>query len=144
MVKRSILLLIGCLLLAGCATSTVESRKKERSGAYSALTSEERELVDKGQVKVGMSQDGVYIAWGQPAQILQSETKDGLTTVWLYHGTSMEETRYWTFREVPYKGSVFLERYLDRDYYPRDYVQAEITFVGGKVVRWRTLPRPTY
>lgn len=144
MVKRSIPLLIGCLLLAGCATSTVESRKKERSSAYSALTSEERDLVDKGQVRVGMSQDGVYIAWGQPSQILQSETKDGLTTVWLYHGSSMEETRYWTFREVPYKGSVFLERYLDRDYYPRDYVQAEITFVGGKVVRWRTLPRPTY
>ena len=56
----------------------------------------------------------------------------------------MEETRYWTFRQVPYRGNVFLERYLERDYDPRAYVSAEIVFVGGKVSSWRTLARPTY
>src|SRR2546427_13191836 len=117
MVKRSIPLLIGCLLLlAGCATSTVESRKKERWSAYSALSPEEKELVDRGQIKVGMGQDAVYIAWGPPAQILQNQTgNSGVQTVWLYHSTTMQETRYGTFREVPYRGHVFLERYLDRD-----------------------------
>jgi hypothetical protein len=146
MVKRSIPLLIGCLLLlAGCATSTVESRKKERWSAYSALSPEEKELVDRGQIKVGMGQDAVYIAWGPPAQILQNQAgNSGVQTVWLYHSTTMQETRYWTFREVPYRGHVFLERYLDRDYDPRDYVSAEIVFVDGKVASWRTLPRPTY
>ena len=140
----TILLLVGALLFAACATSTVESRKRERWAAYSALTADQKDLVDQGQIKVGMSQDAVYIAWGQPAEILQSETKDGLTTTWLYHGTWMQETRYWTFREVPYKGTVFLERYPDRDYDPRGYVSAEIVFIGGAVARWRTLPRPTY
>ncbi len=143
--KRSILLLIGCLLLVGCATSTVATRKKERQVAYNALTPEEKELVDKGQIQTGMSQDAVYIAWGPPAQILQNQAGgSGVQTVWLYEGTTMQETRYWTFRQVPYKGHVFLERYLDRDYDPLDYVQAEIVFVGGKVASWRTLPRPTY
>lgn len=142
--KRWLVLLVGCSLLAGCATGTIESRRKDRAAAYAALTAEEKELVDKGQIKVGMNQDAVYIAWGPPAEILQSETQDGLLTTWLYHGVWTEETRYWTFREVPYKGTVFLERYLEHDYFPRNYVQAEIVFAGGEVTRWRTLPRPTY
>jgi hypothetical protein len=136
-------MIVASLLLTGCATSTVESRKKEREAAYSALSPEERELVDKGQIKVGMGQDSVYIAWGKPAQVLQSESGgSGMTITWLYHGSWMEETRYWNYREVPYQGGVFLERYLDRDYSPRDYLSAEIVFVDGKVARWRTLPRP--
>ncbi len=142
------LLLFGCVLLAslaGCATSTVESRKKERPAAYAALSAEEKELVDRGQIKVGMSQDAVFIALGPPADILQSQAgNSGVQVTWLYYGTTMQETRYWTFREVPSKGHVFLERYLDRDYDPRDYVSAEIVFVDGKVASWRTLPRPTY
>ena len=145
MVKRSIVCLLGLLLFIGCATSTVESRKKERLAAYNALPAEDKESVDKGQIKTGMSQDAVYIAWGPPAQILQNQAgNNGVQTVWLYEGTTMQETRYWTFREVPYGGHRFLERYLDRDYDPRNYVSAEIVFVGGKVASWRTLPRPTY
>ena len=143
--KRSIVCLLGLLLFTGCATSTVESRKKERPAAYNALSAEDKELVDKGQIKTGMSQDAVYIAWGPPAQILQNQAGNhGVQTVWLYEGTTMQETRYWTFREVPYRGHVFLERYLDRDYDPRNYVSAEIVFVDGQVASWRTLPRPTY
>ncbi|PYM16250.1 MAG: hypothetical protein DME18_01935 [Verrucomicrobia bacterium] len=140
-----LILLLGCLLLAGCASSTIESRKKERAAAYAALPQQERELADKGQIQTDMSQDAVYIAWGPPAQILQNQSgNNGVQTVWLYEGTTMQETRYWTFREVPYRGHIFLERYLDRDYDPRAYVSAEIVFVGGKVASWRTLPRPTY
>lgn len=144
-VKGSLLLLVCFALVAGCTTSTVESRKKERAAAYGALTAEEKELVDKGQIQTGMSQDVVYIAWGPPSQILQNQAgTGGVQTVWLYEGTTMEETRYWTFRQVPYRGHVYIERYLDRDYDPRGYVSAEIVFVGGKVESWRTLPRPTY
>ena len=144
-VNQSVVLFLGLLLLAGCATSTVESRKQERSAAYAALPAEEKELVDNGHIKVGMSQDAVYMAWGRPAEILQRESgNSGLQNIWLYHGTAMRETRYWTFREVPYQGTIFLERYLDRDYDPQDYVRAEIIFAGDKVASWRTLPRPLY
>jgi len=144
-VKGSLLLLVCCLLAAGCSSSTIESRKKERAAAYGALTAEEKELVDKGQIHTGMNQDVVYIAWGPPSQVLQNQTgAGGVQTVWLYEGTTMEETRYWTFRQVPSRGNVFLERYLERDYDPRAYVSAEIVFVEGKVSSWRTLARPTY
>ena len=70
-----------CLLLTGCAsTATVESRKKERATGYSALTPEFKSLVDTGQIRKGMTEDAVYIAWGKPAQILQQENAQGPAT----------------------------------------------------------------
>jgi len=136
------ILVASVLVVAGCKSSTVETRKTERSAAYGSLSADQRELVDKGQIKVGMSEDAVYIAWGQPAQILTSEDQKGRVTTWLYQGTVLEENRYWTYREVSHDGRTYLERYLDRDYNPRDYVSSEITFQNGVVLKWRTLPKP--
>ena len=112
--------------------------------AYSALTPEERELVDTGQIKIGMSADAVYIAWGPPAEQLEGEDENGRYRIWRYMGSWMEENRYWAYREVGSGPGLYLERYLTSDYMPRDYVRAEIVFEQGKVKRWRTLPRPAY
>jgi hypothetical protein len=142
--RTSEMLLIGfaVLFLVSCATSNVESRKQERWSAYTALPPEQQALVDEGQIKVGMNADAVFIAWGQPAQILESETAQGRITTWVYQGQWMEETRYWTFREISRADGVFLERHLESDYQPRRYVSAEIVFENGVVKSWRTLPRP--
>ncbi|MBI4662931.1 MAG: hypothetical protein HY735_29325 [Verrucomicrobia bacterium] len=142
--KSSAFMLIGACLLVGCATSTIESRREERFSAYTALSAEHRQLVDHGQIKVGMSPDAVFIAWGAPTEILESETEQGHTTVWIYHGQWMQESRYWTYREISRDGTAFLERHLESDYFPRSYIRAEIYFVSGRVVRWQTLPRPAY
>jgi hypothetical protein len=141
-VKSTCFGLLCVLLLAGCATSTVETRKKERAAAYAALPADQQELVDQGKIRVGMAPEGVYIAWGPPSEVLEQETAQGHTTIWIYHGQWAQEYRYWTFREVPHQGTVFLERVLETDYYPRSYIQAEIIFQGGAVASWRTLPRP--
>lgn len=130
------------IFLASCATSTVESRKQERMTSYLSLTPEQKRLVDAGQIRVGLNADAVYIAWGPPGEVVESESDQGHITTWIYHGQTMEETRYWTFREVPRDGTVFLERHLESDYSPRSYVRAEIQFVEGQVKAWRTLPKP--
>ena len=140
--KFFVFALFACLVLTGCATSTIESRRKERLAAYEGLSPELKTLVDKGQLKVGMSQDAVYISWGPPSEVLQSETAEGALTTWNFHGAWMQETRFWTYREVTKDNTTFLERYLERDYNPRDYVKAEIIFMNGAVKQWRTLPRP--
>lgn len=134
--------LLTCALLTGCATSTIESRRLERLAAYEGLSPDLKTLVDKGQIKVGMSQDAVYISWGPPSDVLQSETAEGALTTWQFHGAWMQETRFWTYREVNKDNTTFLERYLERDYNPRDYVKAEIIFMNGAVKQWKTLPRP--
>ncbi|MDB6040435.1 MAG: hypothetical protein JWM99_4276 [Verrucomicrobiales bacterium] len=113
--------------------------------AYQALSPEQQKLVDDGQIKVGMSADAVYIAWGPPSETLESEDQRGHATIWRYYGTWLQENRYWAYRETTVGGpDLQLERYLTSDYNPRDYVRAEIVIVGGNVQSWHTLPRPTY
>jgi len=130
------------LLLIGCKTSSIESRRNEKLAAYQDLSAELKALVDKGQIRIGMPADGVYIAWGAPAQILQSEDDGGIVTTWLYEGTYLQEYRYWNYREVQLRDGIFLERYLDTDYNSQNYLSAEIVFQNGLVKRWRMLPRP--
>jgi hypothetical protein len=135
------------LILCACSTpSTIESRRGEKQSAYSTLGPEEQALVDQGQIKMGMTTDAVYIAWGKPAQVLESEDPQrGRITTWQYQGSWMQENRYWAYRETRRGGAdLYLERYLVSDYQPRDYVRAEITFKDGRVLAWRTLPQPAY
>lgn len=133
--------------MTGCATpSTIETRRNEKPGAYVALASEEQKLVDEGQIKIGMSADAVYIAWGKPSEVLESEDgQQGRITTWRFYGSWMQESRYWAYRETRRGGDdLYLERYLVSDYQPRDYVRAEIHLKEGRVLSWRTLPRPAY
>ena len=133
-VKRGLFVLLAGMLLMGCATNGVETRKKERAAGYAALSPEFKTLVSDGQIRRGMSEDAVYIAWGKPAQILQVEDMNGLRVSWIYTGGWLEETRYWYGnRRVP-----------QTDYQPRSYVKAEIVFSNGVVESWQTLPQPVY
>jgi hypothetical protein len=134
---------VGLILLVGCATKpTVESRRQERPAAYAALTTEQQQLVDKGEIKVGMNEDAVYIAWGKPAQVLQSEDKSGHVTTWVYQGTTTDEYVGWRYMELAGpRGPIFTRR-LDSDFNVRDYVSAELVFRDGKLQSWRTLPKP--
>jgi hypothetical protein len=138
MVKYFLLLLCAGLTLVGCASSTVQSRRTERLAAYQTLPAEQKTMVDQGQISVGMNQDAVYIAWGPPSEKLAGGDERGTTETWLYYGEWMQESRYWSYREVRRGGYAVMERY----YTPQDYMRAEIVFAGGKVKSWRTLPRP--
>jgi hypothetical protein len=131
------------LLFTGCKSSTVESRRAERMAAYSALPADQRALVDGGQVRVGMNQDAVYIAWGLPQQKTQAEDGKGLSETWVYHSSTLDTYNYWTFRErTDRQGRTYLDRVLETDSQINSYVSAEITFAGGKVKSWRTFPTP--
>lgn len=136
--------LAAALLGAGCATkSTVETRKQERPGVYSNLSPELRQLVDQGRIKVAMPMEAVYIAWGKPSQIVQSETSEGASTTWVYQGTYWETHRYWTYRYHPYGSYRYYPApHLEHDYIPRSFIRAEVVFQDGVVKRWHTLPAP--
>lgn len=140
--KSLLILLVALGLVCGCATSTVEKRKQERYGAYSALSPEVKGLVDQGKIKVGMSMDAVYVAWGKPSQILRGESAAGSTVTWLYHGFYLETYRYWSYRGSYYGYRCYPEPHLEFDYHPRSYVRAEIIFENDVVKEWRSLPQP--
>ena len=139
----TILLAAAALFLAGCASSTVESRRTEKMAAYTALPADQRALVDQGQVRVGMNQDAVYIAWGPPQEKTQAENGAGLSETWVFHGSTLDTYNYWTFREhSDPSGRSYLDRVLETDSQIHSYVSAEITFANGKVQSWRTFPTP--
>ncbi len=126
--------------LTGCITSsTVDTRRQEKLSAYYNLPAEEKGLVDKGQIKIGMPSDAVYIAWGPPSQVLSGETDQGATTTWLYYGTRFEEIRRWNYYEVRRGRRSYHQPVLDFDYVPRSYVSAEVIFANGVVKSWRML-----
>lgn len=125
-------LLLMIVFVAGCATpSTIGSREQERVAAYTAFSPAIKTLVNQGEIQAGMTPDAVYIAWGPPAQILQSGNQNGTVTIWLYQGGYLQGTRYWLRGRSP--------RY---DYQPATYVSAEVIFANGVVQSWRTLPQP--
>lgn len=130
------------VLLGGCASSTVEKRKQERYAAYSGLVPEWKELVDQGRIKVGMSQDAVYIALGKPDEVVEQENQAGATVHWLYSASNLKEYRYWSHRSVKAGDRYYSEPYLAQDYYLQPYVKAEVVFEKGVVSSWRTLPSP--
>jgi hypothetical protein len=143
--KVALGLFCASLLCCGCATSTVETRKQERYGVYSELTPEMKSLVDQGKIKVGMPMDAVYIALGKPSQILTGESSKGNLVTWLYHGTYLQEYRYWSYHPYCFGYRYYYPApYLEYDYYPRSYVRAEVTFENGLVKEWRSLPQPGY
>ena len=86
--------------------------------------------------------DAVYIAWGKPAQILQNESPEGASTVWLYEGAWLDSGPTWIHRPMGRHGG--MQSYVVQDYFARSYVCAEFVFVNGKVRLWRTLPQPVY
>ncbi|MGI8966235.1 MAG: hypothetical protein ACR2H1_09145, partial [Limisphaerales bacterium] len=136
-ISRLILLVI---FLTGCATSTIPSRRQEKLSFYATLSPEDKELVDKGQIKIGIPSAAVYIAWGAPSKIMRGESDEGATTTWLYYGTHWQEYRFWNYRQVLVgRGQFFVEPYLDFQYEPSSYLRAEILFVNDQVKSWRTL-----
>ena len=138
-----VLLLAGLIVLSGCATpSTIESRRHERADVYQRLSPEQMAAVDSGKIKVGMTKDAVYIALGKPQQILQRETSQGATEIWLYMGQSYREVRYWSYHHYYAGPYLHASPFLSYDYYPLRYVRTEVIFEGNTVKEWRTLPQP--
>lgn len=136
------LLLIGALLWSGCATSTVEKRKQQQASAYSELPPEFKAAVAQGQIKVGMTTNAVYIAWGKPAEVLIGESAAGQTMTWIYRGTQLVEYRYWGYPGWCYYDRFYSYPFFAYEYYPHSYLRAEVVFEKGLVKEWRSLPRP--
>ena len=142
--KNLFLLLSMGLLATGCATSTIQSRTRERVAAYTALSPEWRDMVNQGQIKVGMPMDAVYVAWGKPSQVLTSESTNGTTTTWRYQGTSYQEYRYWSQNYYggvrhPSGSGYYSSPRLEFDYVATPYLAAEVIFEKGVVQSWQNL-----
>ena len=72
----------GALVLTGC--STVESRISDHPEVFQTLSPSDQALISQGQIRVGMPQDAVWLAWGAPEQKALGAMRGKATETWVY------------------------------------------------------------
>jgi hypothetical protein len=75
-------LVLGALLFTGC--STTESRISEHRDLFNSLSARDQQLVSGGQIRTGMSQNAVWLAWGSPDQRATGAMRGQMTETWIY------------------------------------------------------------
>jgi hypothetical protein len=136
--------LSGLVLAAGC--STPESRIARHPEAFASLPPDQQALVRDGRVGIGMDEETVKLALGNPSRISTITKADGTTEIWHYEenvyydgaflypgpypywgGPRGYPNAYWAFGPGPLD-------YLDEFDYPiASYDRFRIGFTKGKV-----------
>jgi len=128
-----ILIILALMIIAGCATNSISSRKHERSDAFANLSTSQQNAVEQGRILPGMSTNAVYIAWGKPSQI----TSNGSLLTWLFHEREYVEEKHITIRVGP-RAPGFPEE--TKTLYSRSVVRRSVTFDNGLVTEWNWTP----
>jgi hypothetical protein len=69
-------------ILASCYTT--ESRISGHPEIYQTLSPGDQALVSKGQIRAGMSQNAVWLAWGSPDRKIVGNMRGRPTETWVY------------------------------------------------------------
>jgi hypothetical protein len=120
------------LFFTSCAT---EARISQHPEIYQRLSARDQALVSQGEIRLGMTMDAVWLAWGTPEQKIPGETRRGEPTeTWVY-------LRYAT---PPSYGAPYYYGPFDWSYIPPKfpYPSKGVTFSNGRVVFFRNLPSP--
>ena len=83
----------GAILLTSCVTP--QDRISQHPEIYQSLSPKDQELVSHGQIRSGMSQSAVWLAWGNPDQKVQGEMRGRATETWVF--TNTEEAPGYAF-----------------------------------------------
>lgn len=70
------------LFLTSC--STTESRISDNPQMFNSLSPRDQDLVRQGQIRTGMSQNAVWLAWGDPERKSVGEMRGRPAETWIY------------------------------------------------------------
>jgi hypothetical protein len=76
---------VSAICLTGC--ETLENRISEHQDVFNSLSPRDQALVREGKIRSGMSQNGVWLAWGSPEQKTEGEMRGRPTETWIYVAT---------------------------------------------------------
>lgn len=132
--------IIAIVLLGVTACSTFESRAREKSDVFESLPSHEQKRLERGVIRVGDTEDMVYIALGRPDEKRAVDTADGRRDVWSYRSYWQEyastEWIGWHRSIVPGPRGfvIFHEPVTANIYRTHDEERIRVTFQNGRVV----------
>ncbi len=142
--KKLLMLLSACGVFASCAPNTPQARIERDPARFAALPASEKALVERGEIKRGMSRDGVALSWGAPSGVFAGSRDGKSTERWDYFGSRPVHTTYfyggygrygWHGRYHPYASYGF-GLGPEISYIP--YRRATVWFVRDKVDSWET------
>jgi hypothetical protein len=148
------------LLLVGCVTT--QTRIADHPDLFNSLTPADQALVSRGEIRTGMPQNGVWLAWGSPDQRGGGRNGNRPTETWIYYGTT--DAGYPAFgpgfyggygfgafgylHRGPYRRHFFYDPFYDPFFYSRinivRYPERFVSFENGRVVAYNFLPPPRY
>jgi hypothetical protein len=70
------------IILTSC--STTETRISNHPEIYQSLSPRDQALVSQGQIRTGMSENAVWLAWGSPEQRAVGNMRGRPTETWVY------------------------------------------------------------
>ena len=141
---RIILAGLAAAMFSNCTPSTPQSRIEQEPGRYGRLSSKDQALVNQGNIRTGMTQDAVYLAWGKPDSVSKGGTGSASTERWTYTGT----TPVWSNQlNIGYGGGFgrsshcgyyggFYEYGPSVTYVP--YTAGVVHFRNGRVSKWES------
>jgi len=127
-------------IVSSCAPSTPQKRIEEHPQDYAQLSKKHKELVSKGEIVKGMSQNAVLLAWGSPAVRIEGLRNDKFSERWNYEGReAVTRNRFFGGYSTGGYGPYGYKGY-DAGFGPEvtfiPYVRASVWFVGGEVDEW--------
>lgn len=76
-------LIIQAFFLCGCQTGA-ETRIQKNPELYGKLSSKDKERVLLGEIREGMTDEAVFLAWGRPDRVLSGSRSGSATEKWAY------------------------------------------------------------
>src|SRR5213595_605459 len=143
------------LTLSSC--STTETRISGHPEIYQSLPSRDQALVSQGQIRAGMSQNAVWLAWGSPDRKIVGNMRGRPTETWIYVNYTTAPYGF-GFTSVGFVGGhhhhhggrsfvFFGDPFFDPFYYSYippsiPYPTKTVTFANGRVVSFQYLVPP--
>lgn len=128
-------------VVTGC--NTFQTRARERSATYEALTPQEQQRLRRGAINVGDNADMVYIALGRPEERRTVTTADGTHETWIYRtywqqyeGSAWVGWHRWIVPAANGRGYVIFHEPVTQDFYTtRADDRIRVTFDRNGVVQ---------
>lgn len=156
---RLVLASLAAVMLASCASPDTPQRRIARNPQqFMTLSARDREMVTNGMIREGMTREGVFLAWGLPAQTSVGRSGGREVEQWIYQSqrpvrvmsTSIGFGGGWGYGGCgPWGWGYPGGRYgwggpmmgMGSDVIYMPYTSGVVTFRSGRVTEWRAALR---
>jgi hypothetical protein len=131
------LFFVAGFLLTGC--STIESRIEKNRAAFDRLPALQQTLVKRGEIREGLNEDAVYLAWGKPDDITHGSEGGRRFDVWIYYRYRQDTIDDYEYVPRRYGRHIGFDSVYRPRYVTRASLDRRVVFERGKVVAWETV-----